>query len=219
MNMKLSPGLLHKLVGLTALWVWMTLLLRFYIGAQLALVDGNSARLGVVSSLGFFTVLSTLLIAFSLGAIFLQNITFPWFALFRHPSIISALATSIILVASVYVLVLRQLWHPQGLRYWVDISLHYLIPSMFVAIWWWLVPAKVLRWRDAIVWAAYPVVYLVVVCALGAVTGFYPYPFVNVAELGWDQVLINSAGLLLLYVIIGELLICINRFGKNHRTC
>lgn len=216
--MTVRPALLHKIIGVAAFWVWLTLFLRFYIGAQLAHAEGYSFWLGVLSSLGFFTVLSIFLIALSLSAIFLRSITGPVFAFFRHPSVVSALTTSIILVALVYALVLRQLWQPQGLRYWVDISLHYIIPLLFILVWWLLVPAHSLRWRDVIYWLGYPLIYILVVYVRGAVTGFYPYPFVNVAELGWWRVLLNSFFLLLLFAFIGLVLVVVDAYRKRKHS-
>ena len=46
-----------------------------------------------------------------------------------------------------------------------------------------------LRWKDAVAWLAYPGVYLVYILARGAVSGLYPYPFVDVNVLGYAGVL------------------------------
>lgn len=208
--MAVPPALLRKIIGVAALWVWLTLLLRFYIGAQLALVAGEAAWSGVVDSLGYFTVLTTFGIAWVLIAIALKGVTTKILEFFRHPSVISAFTTAIILVALVYALVLRQLWNPDGLRYWVDISLHYVIPPMFVMIWWLLVPAGSLHWRNLLSWLIYPSGYLAMVYVRGLFTGFYPYPFINVNELGVWRVLLNSLGLLMLFAFIGMGLIGIN---------
>lgn len=194
--------------------VWVTLVMRLHIGARLALAAGDEVWVGIVGSFGYFTVLTTLFMAVVLTVTAcptrLARMDF-----FMRPSVISAATTSVVLVALVYVLVLRQLWHPQGLRYWVDISLHYVIPLLFFIFWWLAVPASSLHWRQILWWLLYPLVYLMVILVRGCVNDFYPYPFVNVTDLGVLRVLINVAALLVLFAFLGLTLIAINRCRKN----
>ncbi len=42
-------------------------------------------------------------------------------------------------------------------------------------------------------------------------TGYYPYPFINVAEFGYDKILINMAVLVLVFLGLGLALIGIDR--------
>jgi hypothetical protein len=49
------------------------------------------------------------------------------------------------------------------------------------------------------------------------VTGFYPYPFINVSNLSYDKVLINMAVLVLVFLGLGLGLIGIDRrLGSNN---
>jgi len=45
----------------------------------------------------------------------------------------------------------------------------------------------------------------------GAVTGYYPYPFINVGNLGYDKVFINMGVLVLVFLGLGLALIGIDR--------
>ncbi len=45
----------------------------------------------------------------------------------------------------------------------------------------------------------------------GAVTGSYPYPFINVSNLGYDKVLTNMAVLVFVFLGLGVALIGIDR--------
>ena len=46
-------------------------------------------------------------------------------------------------------------------------------------------------------------------------TGYYPYPFINVAEFGYDKILINMAVLVLVFLGLGLALIGIDRRMGN----
>jgi hypothetical protein len=51
----------------------------------------------------------------------------------------------------------------------------------------------------------------------GAVTGFYPYPFINVGEFGYDKIFVNMGVLVLVFFGLGLALIGIDRrLGSNN---
>lgn len=203
-------------VAFAACWVWLTLLLRLYIGVQLALAQKQDAWFGVMQSFGYFTVLTTLLIALVLTVTLFPSL-FVRMRFLVSPSVITAVTTSIILVGLVYVLVLRKLWQPQGLRYLVDISLHYIIPFLFLFFWWMAVPAASLRWLRMWPWLWYPIIYLCAIFLRGYADGFYPYPFLDINELGLLRTLINSAILLAFFIFISVVLIAVNQCRKSGR--
>jgi hypothetical protein len=45
----------------------------------------------------------------------------------------------------------------------------------------------------------------------GAATGFYPYPFINVREFGYDKIFLNMGVLLLVFIALSLALIAIDR--------
>jgi hypothetical protein len=51
----------------------------------------------------------------------------------------------------------------------------------------------------------------------GAVTGFYPYPFIDVSKLGYDKVLANMAVLILVFAGLGLSLIAVDRWLGRRR--
>jgi hypothetical protein len=57
----------------------------------------------------------------------------------------------------------------------------------------------------------YPLVYLVWTLLHGAVTGWYPYPFVDVADLGYPRALINIAGLVVAFLSLEAALVGVGR--------
>ena len=82
---------------------------------------------------------------------------------------------------------------------------------------WFLVPKQTLKLKDTIFWLAFPVIYLVWTFIHGAFSGFYPYPFLNGAELGNARVLLNEAGLLVIFLVLGFILVSGGRLLDKHR--
>ena len=56
-------------------------------------------------------------------------------------------------------------------------------------------------------WLIYPLVYLPYVLVRGASTGRYPYPFLDVGDLGLGVVLVNTVVLTIVFLILGELFV------------
>ena len=57
----------------------------------------------------------------------------------------------------------------------------------------------------------WPLGYLVYALVRGATTGFWPYPFLDVAQRGWGGVAVNCAGMVLGFAAVGALLIAAKR--------
>ncbi len=57
----------------------------------------------------------------------------------------------------------------------------------------------------------FPLAYLVWTVIHGAATGWYPYPFVDVAELGYARAAVNTAGLVLAFLALEMALVGIGR--------
>ncbi|WP_373564580.1 Pr6Pr family membrane protein [Sphingobacterium sp. E70] len=74
-----------------------------------------------------------------------------------------------------------------------------------------MIDQRIIHWRSIFNWLLYPFVYLLYTLWHGALSGFYPYPFVDVSELGMNSVLTNSVIITVAFLLIGLLLIRINR--------
>ena len=111
---------------------------------------------------------------------------------------------------TVYFLILRHLWQPQGAQWWADSGLHYATPALYLT--WWLAcaPHGRLDWRVLPRWLLFPLGYLLWTFARGAVVHEYPYPFIDVDQLGLTTVLRNSTGVLLLMLMAGALLVLLD---------
>jgi len=78
------------------------------------------------------------------------------------------------------------------------------------------VPKQNLNWRVGLSAMGFPLVYLVWTLAHGAVSGWYPYPFVDVAELGYPRALANIAGLVLVFLGLEVTLVGIGHALERH---
>jgi len=156
---------------------------------------GASLLGGLVNFLSFFTVLTNTLAAVVLTWELTQreSAVRRWFLL---PAVRSGIAVSIALVGLAYNLLLRHLWQPQGWQFIADELLHDVIPVLFIIYWGLWVPKGTLRLAHIGLWMIYPLVYFAYILLRGDLLAAYPYPFIDVASLGYPQVFINAAGVL-----------------------
>jgi hypothetical protein len=132
---------------------------------------------------------------------------------FSRPGTLTAVTLYITVVGIVYNVVLRFLWNPDGFQRMVDELLHTVIPFLFILYWLLYTPKGGLKWKMIWPWMIYPLVYAAFILVRGSLSGFYPYPFLDISRLGMDQVALNMAGVTgvfflcsLLFVGAGKLL-------------
>jgi hypothetical protein len=143
---------------------------------------------------GFFTILTNLLLAAHLFAVARK---WPMPASRAANLLVSAL-----MVMLTYHLLLARLWAPQGLAWWADQGLHTAVPLAYLA-WWLAFARKDVTAADLPKWLVYPGAYAVYALIRGALTGFYPYPFLNAAALGPALLVLNLALMLAAFALTG----------------
>ncbi len=196
-----------NLVAFIALLSWIAIIAQFLISMSNATISTGDL---VVRFFSYFTILTNLMVAIccSSAVLFPQNVIGRFFV---KPAVVTAITLYILIVGLIYNTVLRYLWQPVGITRVVDEMLHSIVPIL-VLIHWWCSPDKAaLQWRSVFSWLLYPFLYLLYTLWHGAISGFYPYPFIDVSMLGMNQVLTNSLIVALVFVFIGLLLILINR--------
>ena len=160
----------------------------------------------IVRFFSFFTILTNLIVAFYFTRLLFRKnneVT----SLPKRNNNLTAITVYILVVGLVYQVVLRSLWQPEGLQKLVDELLHTLIPAAVLVFWLLYQKFESLKWKSILSWLTYPLVYLVFILLRGKVSGFYPYPFIDVDQLGIQKVIINSTFLLLFFVFISAILI------------
>jgi len=82
------------------------------------------------------------------------------------------------------------------------------VTPLLTALFWLVFAAKGGLGRgDPLYWAALPLAYLAYALARGAIDGVYPYPFIDVAAIGWARTLANSAGIAVGFLAAGYALV------------
>lgn len=123
----------------------------------------------------------------------------------------AATALFIGVTGTVYLLVLRHLWQPQGLQWWVDGALHYATPALYLLWWAFGTQHGSLRWPDAARWLVFPAAYLAWCLVRGSWVHEYPYPFIDVDALGGVVVARNATGVMAVFVLGAVLLLFLDR--------
>jgi hypothetical protein len=194
------------LITIITLVVWFALILQLY----LLIVNAPDNDMTTLEAVGrfflFFTILTNILVAVSLSMILLSSRPAAG-RFFAKPSVITAVAVYIFIVGLVYNIVLRSVWHPQGLQKLADELLHVAVPLLFIIYWLLFAPKNSLQWMHAFRWLIFPAVYLVYAMIRGGIEGFYPYPFLDANTLTFGRVFMNCVGLLFVFIITGLLFV------------
>jgi hypothetical protein len=181
-----------------ALLGWGALALQFSLTVGTVTAQGRSGWAAVIVLAGYFTILTNLLCAVCMTAV-----CFSRFVDRPSPNLLSATTLYIATVGMTYALLLSHLFSFEGSPWLADRLLHYVIPVAFVVYWLIFVPKGTLRWTAPIVWLIYPLAYLAFSLVRGALSGWYPYPFINVATLGYRAALLNALGLTVTFFVSG----------------
>lgn len=189
-------------------------MLQLYLSLRLGVSNGRGIGWGLFMYFGYFTVLTNILAALTVSAPLVARRS-RLGQYFARPGVITAVTTAIAMVGIVYSLILRQIWDPQGLQLIADRALHDVMPILMLIYWWFTVPRGSVCWRDVPRWLVYPIAYLVYVLIRGAIGGVYPYPFIEVNQLGYGQTLMNAVVILLGYVCIALTLVAVSRLKKG----
>lgn len=193
-----------------AIAAWLALGLQLYILVKNTDTNGLTKIQAIARFFSYFTILTNLLVAVCLSFIIVKPGTFPG-RFFSKPSTLAAITLYIFIVGLVYNTILRYIWEPSGLQKWADEALHVAVPLLFVIYWLLFVPKGSLKWIYSLQWLIYPFIYLLYALSIGAFSGFYTYPFINVTELGYSKVLLNAAGLMIVFIAAGLLIIRIDK--------
>lgn len=194
-------------ITIAAVLAWFAVALQFYLIIQNRI---RSIFDTIIQFFSYFTILTNILVAVCFTMLLLQSASSRK-RFFANPKVLTALTVYITIVGLVYNLILRNLWKPEGMQYVVDELLHSVNPVVFVLFWLIFVPKKALQWKDAFPWLIYPFVYCIYILIRGALSGLYPYPFIDVNKLGYRNVLINTGFLFLAFLLISLLFVAIGK--------
>ena len=194
--------------ALIAILIWFALILQFYLSITAYLAKGRTLGGSLVEFFSYFTIQCNLLTAIGLTAVALNGFNKGFFS---RRGVLAAIAVYISIVCLVYNIVLRGTVHPVGWHRVADELLHAVCPPLFVLFWVMCVPKQNINWKDAFSWLWYPFFYLVYILIRGSLSALYPYFFLNAVNLGYPQVFINIAMLMLVFLAFCMLYVFIAR--------
>lgn len=163
----------------------------------------------------YFTIQTNTLVF--LGLVF--SLAVPWSRpgqWAQCPPVRSALLSYVVMTSVIYALVLQTAWRPTGWQARGDQILHYAVPVLYAIDWLFWVRRGALLWRHALWWLLFPAVYAVYTLIHGYFSGFYPYPFIDVPEIGLDETAVNMAWMTAGFLGLGTLVVTIDRLACRY---
>ena len=182
------------------------LILQFYL---MLTNSKNGIAFTITNYFSFFTILTNTLVT-----IFYFSMLLPKskaHAFFSKPGHSTAVTLYILIVGLVYQLILRFTWSPEGIAMIVDELLHSVNPLLFLIAWIFIFKKNNLNWSLLLKWLIYPLAYLVYSLIRGSIVNWYPYPFIDVTKIGIQQSLVNSLMVTAMFVLIGSLLLAVEK--------
>jgi hypothetical protein len=192
--------------AIIAALAWAGLVVQFE--ATLGLTGSPGESLWVI--LRYFTILTNLLVALVMTALALGRRVAPF--------MLGGVTIAIVLVGAVYMLLLRGLVELSGGAILADTLLHKIVPILVPLYWLAFAPKGELRWGQAFVWSLYPLAYFAYALVRGAFEGRYAYPFIDVAEIGYGQTVINAVAIAAGFVAAGLALVGLDDMLASKRT-
>lgn len=199
----------NKVSAFLSILCWFTVIL------QLILIILNrqaSVFETIIRFFTFFTILTNILVAIVFTANWLQPKNS--FQFFNKPNTQLAIAVYIFVVGFVYNTILRFIWQPKGWDKVADELLHLVIPIVYILFWYFKFSKKEINYRSIFSWLLFPMIYIVIVMIRGYFSGYYPYPFLHVGNLGVEKVVYNSILMTLFFVVVSLVFYQIN----NHKV-
>jgi hypothetical protein len=150
----------------------------------------------VIAVFSYFTVDANLAAGLATGLLALRP---------NHPTLglrvlrLTGLAC-VTITAVVYHAVIAGRVHFHGLNAVGDQLLHTVVPVMSIVGWLAFGPRGLVSWREAVLALIGPAGWLAVVLLHGAAVGWYPYPFIDAADLGYRRAVVNIGLLMALFL-------------------
>ncbi len=161
----------------------------------------------------FFTISTNLLVAVVFTVIVFNRTRL------RSAWVVAGTMLSILLVGVIYALLLHGSTELSGGSAIANVLLHMVTPILVPLFWIAFVPKGSLTRRHPLLWAIYPLAYLVYGLARGAATGKYAYTFINVPALGWPRTILNAALIAIAFLLSGFAVVWIdNRLLASRST-
>lgn len=186
----------------------------FALIAQLVLSIENrvtSLAEAIIRYFSYFTILINILVVICFTLLW-SNKGDKQNKFWTQPSTIAAIVVYIAVVGIIYNVALRSLWNPAGIQKITDELLHVVIPLIFLLYWVFFVPKQRLNWKYVLKWLWVPFFYLMYTLVRGAVTNFYPYPFLDAYNHGYQKVMVSAFFIMFVFLLFSAFVVVLSRF-------
>jgi hypothetical protein len=168
------------------------------------ILDSSSVTSGLPEQVrryfSYFTIQANLLVAIATFMLVTGRTRTQLFRVLRLASLIGITVTGVVAAVAL----------PPSPNYTTanlicDRLLHMVVPVLTFVGWIAFGPRGFVTRRDILPSLIWPVAWLVATLGLGPLTHWYPYPFLNVDTIGWGRVLVNCAGIAVLFLGLAAL--------------
>jgi len=111
----------------------------------------------------------------------------------------------ILITGVVYDIVLAPMVHLTGAALAATVGFHYISPWAMILAWLVFGPRRRITWGTVAGAFAWPVVWLAYIFTQGAFTDWYPYPFLDVVDLGFGRALFNALVVVVIAIVFAVL--------------
>lgn len=198
-------------IGMARIYAFVFMLVGWFsvIGHYIAKSDFHSLA-GTIDYFSYFTMLSNTLVAatFTAAALFAET---RWGRFLLSPPVAMATAVYISITGLVFYFLLSSLYVIHGWEARYDHLLHYVMPPAYVFFWLLYVPKGYLHLRNVTCIMVPPLIYGAWTLLHGALSGFYPYPFVNVSKIGYASVFAHIVEFVFVFAFAGVVFVFLDR--------
>jgi hypothetical protein len=203
-----TARVVHAVVAVVATFaiIWQ-LVLVWQGGRVLDETELPSLATRLVRFVSYFTILSNVLVvATSVVLVRTPDRDGAWWRVVRTATVVGITITGL-----VHWFLLRPILDLHGSDAVVDKLLHVVVPLLAVAAWAVVGPRGRVGPRDVGLSLLWPVAWTAYTIVRGVVVDWYPYPFLDLDELGWGRVVANVVGIAVLFVLVGFVVIGADR--------
>ena len=187
---------------------WFTIIGQYVVGRDHTLAT-------TIDFFSYFTILSNILVAATFTAAALAPRSRAGRFLLR-PTVAFAIAAYISVTGLTFYFVLSGLYHLAGWTELFNHLLHYVQPPAFVLFWLLFIPKGVIHLRNVLGMMAPPLLYGAWTLVHGAITGWYPYPFIDVGKLGYGIVALHIVEFVFFFGFTGVLFVILDRLIHHY---
>lgn len=188
---------------------WTAMAVRMWLN-WLLVIDGGTPIEVYGNAFSYYTTQTNLIVAVwvTIAVVYHKNDEKPFIL---SPSIHGAITGYISITFIIFALLLSAYYQPTGIEAFTNISMHYIIPIMFIIDWFISECDVQYQYSWLIYWLIYPFIYLAYSVIRGYITGFYPYYFIDLNHITVYDLILFTIALTIFYLLITSIYITLNR--------